>query len=103
MIVPVRLLPALALLAACAVSPEAQLRAGLVKAGLSEPMASCMAQPMAEKLSVEQLRKLRSLARSSDLDVRTASYTQVLREIRALGDPQIVQVTASAALGCALG
>jgi hypothetical protein len=96
------LAPALLALAACA-SPEARLRTGLVNAGLSAPMASCMARPMADRLSVSQLMKLRSLSRVGDLDPSRTSYDQFLRRIRALQDPEIVSVTASAALGCALG
>ncbi|MBN8832178.1 MAG: hypothetical protein J0G94_16535 [Sphingomonadales bacterium] len=90
-------------IAACAVTPEAQLRTGLVNAGLSKPMASCMARPMAERLSIGQLMKLRSLGKVKDLDPYNTSYDKFLRQVRALRDPQIVQVTASAALGCALG
>jgi len=101
----IRTVPLLALIAlsACAATPEAQLRAGLVNAGLSQPMASCMSTPMARELSLGQLMKLRSLGKVSGLDPRTTSYDRFLRQVRALQDPEIVQVTASAALGCVLG
>lgn len=95
-------LPATLLLAGCA-TPEAQLRTGLVSAGLSKPMAGCMARPMAQELSLGQLMKLRSLSKVGQIDPRETSYNQFLRRIRALQDPQILTVTASAALGCALG
>ncbi len=81
---------------------EAKLRNGLIAAGLSERFATCIAKPMADKLSIGQLRKLESLARTAGLDPRRTTYEQLLRHIRALGDPEILQVTASAALGCAL-
>jgi hypothetical protein len=92
----------LALLAACA-SPEAQLRDGLVKAGLSRAMASCMAAPMVDQLSLGQLMKLRSLSKVGTIDPRRTSYDQLMHRIRALHDPQILKVTTAAALGCALG
>jgi hypothetical protein len=92
----------LLILAGCA-SPEAQLRTGLVNAGLSKPMAGCMARPMAQQLSVNQLLKLRSLSRVGDLDPRETSYNKFLHKVRALSDAEILKVTASAALGCALG
>jgi hypothetical protein len=95
-------LPALALLSACA-TPETQLRTGLVNAGLSKPMATCMARPMSQELSLNQLLKLRSLSKLPETDLRKTSYDQFLRRIRALQDPEIMKVTASAALGCALG
>ena len=50
---PVILLAPL-LLAACAV-PEARLRAGLINAGLSRPMAACMAERMVDRLSAAGL------------------------------------------------
>jgi len=99
---PALLASALLTLSACA-TPETQLRTGLVNAGLSKPMASCMAHPMSRELSLGQLMKLRSLSKVSQLDPRTTSYEQFLRSVRALQDPQILKVTASAALGCALG
>ncbi|MBB5987189.1 hypothetical protein [Sphingobium lignivorans] len=100
----VALAPLCALLAlsACA-TPEAQLRQGLVNAGLSEPMARCMARPMVEKLSTSQLMKLRSLGKTGDLDPRRTSYNELMRHLRAMQDPEIIRVTASAALGCSLG
>ena len=95
-------LPATLLLAGCA-TPEAQLRTGLVNAGLSKPMAGCMARPMAQELSLGQLMKLRSLGKVGQLDPRNTSYNEFMRRIRALQDPKILTVTAAAALGCALG
>jgi hypothetical protein len=58
---------------------------------------------MSQELSLAQLMKLRSLSRLPETDLRRTSYEQFLRRIRALQDPQIIRVTASAALGCSLG
>ena len=96
----------IALLAASALSacatPEARLRTGLMDAGLSQPMASCMAQRMTDRLSVTQLRRLSALAKTGDLDPRRTSYDRLIQHIRALGDPEILQVTGAAAIGCSL-
>ena len=54
------LLLALLTLSACAM-PESRLRAGLVEAGLSEPLAACMAERMVDRLSLTQLRRLADL------------------------------------------
>ncbi len=89
-------------LAACA-TPEAQLRDGLVNAGLPRPTATCMARPMVKELSLNQLLKLRSLSKVGELDARKTSYDQFLHRVRALQDPVILRVTASAAMGCLLG
>ena len=94
-------LPAL-LLAGCA-SPEARVRTGLINAGLSAPMAGCMAKPMAQKLSVDQLMKLRSLSKISGMNPRKTNYDELVNQVRALRDPQILSVTTSAAVSCALG
>jgi len=94
--------PLLLLLAGCA-TPEARLHRGLVNAGVDEPMAGCLASHMASRLSVDQLRKLRALARARDFDPQRTSYEELMHGIRALGDPEILRVTAGAAVRCTLG
>ena len=98
-------LPALSvarLLAGCG-GAEAQLRDGLISAGLSKDMAACMAKPMAHDLNMNQLLKLRSLARVNRMDIRKTSYAEFTRQVRALNDPVIVRVTTAAGLSCAFG
>ncbi len=90
------LLAALAL-AACAV-PEARLRAGLVNAGLSEPMAACMAERMVDRLSLAQLSRIGDLPRAR----RAASMPEFLHRIRSLRDTEILTVTSAAAAVCAV-
>ena len=95
-------LAAVLLLAGCG-GAEAQLRDGLISAGLSKDMAICMAKPMAHDLNMNQLLKLRSLARVNRLDWRKTSYNEFVRQVRALNDPVILRVTSAAALSCAFG
>lgn len=89
-------LAAPALLASCAV-PEARLRAGLVNAGLSEPMAACMAERMVDRLSLAQLGRIGDLPYARE--ERTAQG--FLHRVRALGDAEILRVAAAAAGVCA--
>jgi hypothetical protein len=89
------LLPLLASLASCAM-PEARLRAGLVNAGLSGPMAACMAERMVDRLSLMQLRRIGDLPRAR----QSESIAEVLHRLRALRDPEIVAVSAAAAAAC---
>ena len=81
---------AFGLLAACAV-PEARLRAGLVNAGLSEPMAACMAERMVDRLSLTQLRRIGDLPYARD----ERTVRGFLHRVRSLRDPEILAVSTS--------
>ncbi|NCP11398.1 MAG: hypothetical protein GW859_05500 [Sphingomonadales bacterium] len=96
-------LPLAALLLTGCATPEARLRAGLVDAGLSRPMAACMAERMADRLSLLQLKRLGSLANFKDESLRTMSTERFLRNVRALEDPEILAVATTSAGICALG
>jgi len=95
---PILLLPVLALFAACAV-PEARLRAGLVNAGLSQPMATCMAERMADRLSLAQLRRIGDLPYARG----ERNVQGFLHRMRALRDSEIWTVSSSSAALCATG
>lgn len=93
---------ALLALGACA-TPETRVRTGLTKAGIAEPVATCMAKRMVDQLSLTQLRRLGSLASVGDVDMRKITLEQYLHKVRALKDPEILTVTGKAALVCAVG
>ena len=96
-------LPMLALalaLAGCA-TPETRLRTGLVNAGLSQAIATCMADRMVDRLSLVQLRRLGSLGSLKDKRMTDLSFNQFLHKVRALKDPEILTVTTSSAAVCA--
>ena len=95
---PLPALAAAALLAGCGV-PEARLRAGLVHAGLSPPLAGCMAHRMAARLSIAQLRRIGDLPEAR----QSTSIPEFLHNVRALGDRQILSVSTSSAALCATG
>jgi hypothetical protein len=90
-------LAVLLVLSACAI-PEARLRTGLVNAGLSQPMAACMAERMVDRLSLAQLRRIGDLPYARD--ERTVSG--FLHRVRALRDPEIWTVSSSTAAVCAV-
>lgn len=85
-------------LSACAI-PEDRLRTGLVNAGLSRPLAACMAERMVDRLSLAQLMRLADLPKAREAE----SLDRFLRRVRALGDPEILSVTSSSAALCATG
>ena len=88
---------AITALAACA-TPEARVRTGLVNAGLSGPMAACMADRMVDRLSLIQLRRLGDLPYARD----ERSMAGFLHRVRALRDAEIWAVTSAAAAVCAV-
>ena len=90
-------LAALALLSACAM-PEARLRAGLVEAGLSEPLAACLAGRMVDRLSLMQLRRIADLKNAG----RAENLADFLHRVRSLRDPEIWTVTSSSAAICSV-
>jgi predicted Zn-dependent protease len=93
-------LPVLAI-AGCA-TPETRVRTALMEAGISRPVASCMAQRMVDRLSLAQLQKLSRLSGMSRTQIGQLSVGELLRRARALGDPEIVSVVTTAGVGCAI-
>ena len=91
------------LLMSCAtVSPESRLRTGLIDAGVSPRMAGCMAERMADRLSLAQLRRLQSLASLRKSHMGDMTVDRFLFKVRALEDPEIFAVTSKAAIICAI-
>jgi hypothetical protein len=88
-------------LAACIATPEQRVRAALVNAGVREDVARCMAERMAAKLSISQLQELKRLGSLAKHDPeKKMTPRRILRQIEALGDPEIVSVTSHAAIIC---
>ena len=95
-----RLLPLLLCAAlACAITPRAQLAAGLRDAGLSQRVSDCMAGRMVDRLSLLQLRRISGLSKAKSSE----SADRFLYRLRALKDPEIVGVATSSAALCATG
>jgi hypothetical protein len=91
-------IPLLAVAVSACSLPEARLRAGLVEAGLSEPLAACMADRMVDRLSLMQLRRIADLREAG----RAASLAEFLHRVRSLRDPEILSVTSTSAAVCTL-
>jgi len=89
----------LLVLSACSALPEAQVRTGLMHAGLPRPLASCMARRMVDRLSLIQLRRLGDLPKANSDE----QLDRFLHHVRALGDPEILGVTTSSAALCVTG
>ena len=88
-------------LAGCA-TPETRIRNALVEAGLSKPIAGCMADRMVDRLSLGQLNKLRGLGKLQDKKAQKLSIEEFVKRTKALQDPEIVSVVTSSGIICAI-
>ena len=88
-------------LSACA-TPETRVRTALMDAGLSKPIASCMADRMVDRLSLIQLNRLSGLKKLRGQDMRKVTVDEFLKRTRSLQDPEILGVVSSSGLICAL-
>lgn len=88
-------------LSACA-TPETRIRTALMDAGLSQPIAACMADRMVDRLSLIQLNKLNGLKKLRGQDMRKVTVEEFLRRTRSLQDPEILGVATSSGLICAV-
>jgi hypothetical protein len=95
------LIAAILALSACA-SPESRVRTGLIRAGISPSVATCMAQRMVDRLSLQQLRRLQSISTLRDQRIGELTASEFLHRARALDDPEIVSVVTMAGIRCAL-
>lgn len=91
---------AVLLLAGCAVSKEARIRAALTDAGVPKPMAVCMADIMADDLTVEQLRAMADAAAMARRPAGEVTLDQALKALRAVGDPAVIGTLALATASC---
>ncbi len=92
------ILPLIAL-AGCVATPEQRVNAALQQAGVPSPVAHCMAERMVAKLSIAQLKELKALAKDHEPGEKM-SAKHILKRVATIGDPQIVEVTSRAAIGC---
>jgi hypothetical protein len=90
-----------ALLTGCA-TPETRIRTALVDAGLSKPVAGCMADRMVDRLSLGQLNKLRGLGKFQDKKAKKLSIEEFVKRTKALQDPEILGVVTSSGVICAV-
>ena len=88
-------------LAGCA-TPETRIRNALVEAGLSKPIAGCMADRMVDRLSLIQLNKLRGLGKLQEKKSRQLSIEEFVKRTKALQDPEILGVVTSSGVICAV-
>jgi hypothetical protein len=92
----------LALASGCATTKQAQVRSALLDAGLPQPMADCMAEPLGRDLSVGQLKSLQRVAKLAQTTPTQMTQKQVMDLLKRDLDPETVGVVVRAGLGCFL-
>ena len=92
----------LALSACTSMSPEAKVRTRLMEAGLSRPMAGCMAERLVDRLSMQELRRLGSISKLATRDIGEMTIDEFLHRLRAINDPHILTVVTKVGIGCAI-
>ena len=94
---------ALLLTGCVSVIAESRVESALLKAGLSERNAACMAERMVDRLTIAQLRKLEKLRGKNGEPMKPRTLRQFVERVRAVGDSEVLAVTASSAALCATG
>ena len=77
---------------------ESRVKSALVEGGLSDALSGCMAHRMASKLTIRQLRSLQKLNRAP-----RHTISEFIAALRANGDADAIEVTASSAALCKTG
>jgi hypothetical protein len=98
-------LSAIIFIGACAQPFEGRVASRLAEAGLSRPMADCMAKRWVNRLNVAQLQKISGL--SEDLkrerSQRRLTVGRFIERVREVNDPEVFEVVSSSTALCALG
>ena len=82
---------------------ESRVESALVKNGVGDGTASCMAARMVDRLTIDQLRKLEGLAPQDGEARRPTGVRDFLARVRRVGDAEVIAVTGSSAALCASG
>ncbi len=93
------------LLAGCAQTFEGRVASRLSDAGLSRPMADCMAKRWVERLNLLQLNKISDLSGDLQRERGQGKLTvgRFIERVRAVEDPEVISVVTSSAAACAIG
>ena len=89
---------------ACAQPFEGRVASRLSEAGLSRPMADCMAKRWVERLNVLQLQKISALSEDlrKERSAGRLTVSRFLERIRLVDDPEIYKVVTGSTAACAL-
>lgn len=78
-----------------------RIEATIVAKGIPQPIAACMGERMAARLSFNQLRKLNALVSREGEEEADLNMAEFLERMRTVDDKEAIEVTASSAAVCA--
>ncbi|MBC7985501.1 MAG: hypothetical protein H7X93_02360 [Sphingomonadaceae bacterium] len=84
------------------IRPEAKIRDALIEAGVSEPVAACIGERVADRLPMVQLWRLSSLSRLRRQPIEALTLAEFVRATRGLRDPEVQRIAAAATVVCTL-
>jgi hypothetical protein len=96
------LLFALLALTTCSQAFEGRIVERLDEAGLSRPMSECMAERWVKRLGIFQLRRIQGLAEDLEAEGDDLTVAGLIRRVREIDDPEIVEVVTRSTVVCAL-
>lgn len=96
------LVPVIVLALAGCATPETRIRTALTDAGLSKPIAGCMADRMVDRLSLFQLNKLNGLKKLQGKKASQITIEEFVKRTKALQDPEVLGVVTSSGVICAI-
>lgn len=93
-----------AMLAGCVQTlAESRVQSALVDAGLDRANADCMATRMVDRLTIDQLRKLKDLKPQKGEPARPTTLQGYVERVSRVGDAEVLAVTSSSAALCVAG
>ena len=81
---------------------EVRIESALLGYGVAPRQASCMADDLSQKLTIDQLRTLSRLAQESKGGLRNRPLRDLVRLAGRVGDQDMVVKVARATIGCAV-
>lgn len=88
-------------LSACA-TPESRIRSSLIEIGLPRDTAACMADNVASKLSLQQIRTLSRLSGMSERKIGAMTVGEFSRLLTRSGNAEMVAIFTRSGVGCAV-
>ena len=82
---------------------EERIEAALLAKGVSEPIASCMAERLTDRLTVGQLVKLKRITQREGESALPGNMDEAIERLQRVDDPEAVRIFILTATQCSVG